>query len=77
MKDYFKYLKNNNEHEDNKNKVVVSCSDLNDIKYLNVFDEKTRVKFDGSWDYDFILKVKSKDDHLESLKEMPQNLRLN
>merc|ERR1712062_565618 len=70
VKDYFKYLKNNNKDEDNKNKLVLSFTDLNDIKYLNVFDQTTTFEFDGSWKYDFIDKVKSKDNLIRFLKDM-------
>ena len=55
----------------------VSFSDLNDIKYLNVLAENTEIKFDGSWLNGFINEMNSKEDLLNSLKAMPQNLRLN
>ena len=71
MKNYFKFLKNDNEDEDNKNKAVVSFSDYHGIKYLNVFDGNTSFKFDGRWN-DFF---ESKEDLLKSLKAMPLNLR--
>jgi len=77
LKNYFKYLKNDNEHEDDKNKIIVSFSDFNDIKYLNVLDENTSFEFDGGWYNDFINRMNSKDSLLNALKAMPQNLRLN
>merc|ERR1712038_933518 len=77
VKDYFKYTKNNIEDDENKNKVDVTFSDLNDIKYLNLFDENTSLKFNGWWYSDFIDKMNSKEDLLKALKAMHQNLRLN
>ena len=47
------------------------------MKYLNVLDENTEIKFDGSWLNGFINEMNSKEDLLNSLKAMPQNLRLN
>ena len=48
-------------------------SDYNDIKYLNVFDETKAVYFNGYWRDDFIYKMNSKEELIQSLKDMPYN----
>ena len=48
-------------------------SDYNYIKYLNVFDETKAVYFNGYWRDDFIYKMNSKEELIQSLKDMPQN----
>ena len=52
-------------------------SDYNDIKYLNVFDETKAVYFNGYWRDDFIYKINSKEELIQSLKDMPQKIRFN
>ena len=47
-------------------------SDYNYIKYLNVFDETKAVHFNGYWRDDFIYKINSKEELIQSLKDMPQ-----
>lgn len=76
LKSCLKHLNNEHNPEDNQRDVVVQFNDIEDIKYLQMFEDGTTIRFDGKWHFDFLKTFNSIKELKESLENIPENVRL-
>ena len=74
LKSYLEHSKDSKTENINQT-AIVSCSDFNDLKRLSIFDNSTKMKFEGHWYSDFIEKIKSKEQFVMELKNLPESVR--